>query len=157
MKTRRISTDIGHGGYVVCEDRACPYKRACASHTTAGDIRSETGFRPLLFRKRTQITCETCLHNGTDLVTSYPAPDSYQQLKLGASHSVRDVVDLGDGAQFTITMPVEVKLVTTSNFKAKDFQESMVIHKAEQIIETALQRCPGVLGIVFGTSITEKD
>jgi hypothetical protein len=44
---------------IICLEKECPWKKACASHETAGDFRSEGGARPLLKLMNGELHCDT--------------------------------------------------------------------------------------------------
>jgi hypothetical protein len=44
---------------VQCLEDGCPWKKVCANHVSAGDFRTEGGYRPILKLKQGEVFCES--------------------------------------------------------------------------------------------------
>jgi hypothetical protein len=53
-----ISTE-NYGKVVICNQEDCKFRYSCSSHLSAGDFRSESGFRPELFLSDGKLICNT--------------------------------------------------------------------------------------------------
>jgi hypothetical protein len=63
--------------YFCCIEE-CQYSRECAQHTSAGDFRSEDGFKPLLYKKDDEIICESKDSVAVGDFKSYPSLEDGQ-------------------------------------------------------------------------------
>jgi hypothetical protein len=70
-----------------CKDKDCPYRKECAQHETAGEFRSEDGFRPEIFKKSNDFTVYVCktASESHSLIPSYGAdfPNNVNELGNG--------------------------------------------------------------------------
>jgi hypothetical protein len=75
-------------GGIDCLSKTCSFRKECANHESAGDYRSEDGFRPDLFEKNGEYFCNTADEPMMDLDDSPMAqygtfPKNYNELPDG--------------------------------------------------------------------------
>lgn len=62
--------------YVECLNESCLYRKSCSTHKTAGDFRSEDGFKPLIIKKQEGLVCFSRFSE-SDNDKYYPMPQVY--------------------------------------------------------------------------------
>lgn len=77
---------------VICLDNDCIFKKECANHASAGDFRSEDGFKPQLFvlNEKTEVDCLTkdqqskdCIRDDFLMFSLGCFPSNYEELGIG--------------------------------------------------------------------------
>ncbi len=48
-----------HQHYVQCYEDNCPFDRECSTHFSAGDFRTEDGFKPLIIKNTEDLYCKS--------------------------------------------------------------------------------------------------
>ena len=67
---------------VICLDDYCKYRLSCANHTSAGDFRSEGGFKPELSLVNCEVHCASKIRDFMyDMIETVPS--NYNQLDRG--------------------------------------------------------------------------
>ncbi len=68
---------------IICLEIDCPYKKECANHTSAGDFRSEEGFKPEIYINNGDVVCDTKNQPliNSDIFIHFPA--NYYELGVG--------------------------------------------------------------------------
>jgi hypothetical protein len=54
-----MNITIVNGRYVECCEENCPFNRECSTHFSAGDFRTEDGFKPLIIKKAEGLHCKS--------------------------------------------------------------------------------------------------
>ena len=66
-----------------CLSKTCVFNRECANHETAGDYRSEDGFKPEIVEINGEYYCNTADQLPKDDDRLYRIPNNYDKLDYG--------------------------------------------------------------------------
>ena len=69
--------------YGECAVKNCPFNKTCAQHQTAGDFRSESGFKPEISKKGDSFYCSTINRVKDEEQTHGAYPVNYSELGMG--------------------------------------------------------------------------
>lgn len=70
--------------YIVNCLEDCPFDRTCANHCTAGDFRTEGGFKPELTLENEKVICYTKNQSVDSSISYETLPENHRQLEMGA-------------------------------------------------------------------------
>ena len=80
----KVALELYEYGGIGCLSYDCKYIKSCANHSSAGDYRTEDGFRPDLIEENGEYVCYTYDEPiSNDSVFNW-LPTNYSKLKRGA-------------------------------------------------------------------------